>query len=905
MSEEQLIKTPGLFGDNGNFMLERELGRGGMGGVYMGRDKMLDRPVAVKVMLKEYGSDPEFVEKFKREAQAVARLIHPNIAQVYSYGFSEGMPYIAMELVAGGSLEGLMKTKGKDIDIPRVMKICEQVAQALRCAADQGLVHGDVKPENVLLDSNGNAKLVDFGLAAMQKDTDEIWGTPFYIAPEKVKKQPVDYRADMYALGGTLYHALTGVPPFDGEDAIAVVKKRFAGPPKKPSELRPEISPQIDALVMTMLAEDPKDRFPSFEALLEEFKKVMATGLSTTSPIPAAAAPAEAKPAGTTTTRTGKKLVMKKKGFKVKTATSAAAAEDGGDVPPLEDGSAEGAEEQPKKKTDDDEEEGGSLGLKVVVVVVGVVALIGAVVGGLVWYQVAHARAEERERQAQIARGFSDAKTALKNTREKAVAFAENFETFASEAVADCQRATDQFRKILSDRYSQSVLDQLKPAPTAELLEAIASTNASAPAVEIDASQLPPGMDAATASNMVAAVSGAMTQMAEAMAGAMTQMAGEMAGAMTQAVAEGAAAAAEPAAAESAAEAPKVDADGKSTEPPAAVADINGLWEKAYQCQACAIRIGKSVKELLADIDQALTVTGDDKETMDRLVARNNELKDRYEVIKGSKDVETVQKNKGIINGRSKKLIDQTARRLREEAAQAAREAEKKAREEAERQRLAEQAAAREAKVKEEVEGAKAKFEGIAAGRTFALLDWKSAKRQLEIAKGACETPEGELAYKLEIRKVAAMESVQTVLGRNLKNYTFTKGKLKGCTVTKTTASSLYFTKKAGGKDTELSWIKFYRDQHTSFNEVLNKFIKNGRVNGNPKLNLKDWGEAMIGAALTMRLVCSDDPSAAAFGDVLIKDAVKAYPNLIKQAKEVFPDIDFGEVAAEAAAEEV
>jgi hypothetical protein len=847
--------------------------------------------VAVKVMLKEYGSDPEFVEKFKREAQAVARLIHPNIAQVYSYGFSEGMPYIAMELVAGGSLEGLMKAKGKDIDIPRVMKICEQVAQALRCAADQGLVHGDVKPENVLLDSNGNAKLVDFGLAAMQKDTDEIWGTPFYIAPEKVKKQPIDYRADMYALGGTLYHALTGVPPFDGEDAIAVVKKRFAGPPKKPSEVRPGISPQIDALVMTMLAEDPKDRFPSFEALLEEFKKVMATGLSATSPIPAAAAPAEAKPAGTTTTRTGKKLVMKKKGFKVKTATGAlpkpAAVEDGdgGEAPPLEDGSAEGAEEQPKKKTDDDEEEGGSLGLKVVGVVVGVVALIGAVVGGLVWYQVAHARAEERERQAQIARGFSDAKTALKNTREKAVAFAENFETFASEAVADCQRATDQFRKILSDRYSQSVLDQLKPAPTAELLEAIASTNAPV-AVAAPAPEAAPTADAA-ATNAPPAEAGAPA--AEAAAPA----------------AEPAPAAAEPAPAEPAADAPKVDADGKSTEAPAVVGDINGLWEKAYQCQACAIRIGKSVRELVADIDKALTVTGDDKETMDRLVARNNELKDRYEVIKGSKDVETVQKNKGIINGRSKKLIDQTARRLREEAAQAAREAEKKAREEAERQRLAEQAAARGAKVKEEVEGAKAKFEGIAAGRTFALLDWKSAKRQLETAKGACETPEGELAYKLEIRKVAAMESVQAVLGRNLKNYTFTKGKLKGCTVTKTTASSLYFTKKAGGKDTELSWIKFYRDQHTSFNEVLNKFIKNGRVNGNPKLNLKDWGEAMIGAALTMRLVCSDDPSAAAFGDVLIKDAVKAYPNLIKQAKEVFPDIDFGEVAAEAAAEEV
>ena len=393
-----------------------------------------------------------------------------------------------------------------------------------------------------------------------------------------------------------------------------------------------------------------------------------------------------------------------------------------------------------------------------------------------------------------------------------------------------------------------------------------------------------------------------MTQMAEAMAGAMTQAVGEMAGAMTPAVGEmaGAMTSAEPAA-----DAPKVDADGKSTEVPAVVGDINGLWEKAYQCQACAIRIGQAITTLLADIDQALATTGDDRATMDRLVARNNELKDRYESIKASKDVETVQKNKGIINGRSKKLIDQTVRRLREEAAEAARKKAKDEADAAEKARLAAIAEAKAAKVQAEVEGAKAKFEGLAAGRTFALLDWKSARRQLETAQGECETPEGELAYKAEIRKVAAMEAVQTVLGRSLKNYTFAKGKLKGFTVTKTTASNIYYVKKAGGKETELSWVKFYRDQHTSFNEVLNKFVKNGRINGNPKLSLKDWGEAMVGAALTMRLVCSDDPSAAAFGDVLIKDAVKAYPDLIKQAKDVFPDIDFGEVAAEAAAEEV
>ena len=165
---EPLIQTPGVFGENENFLLERELGTGGMGGVYMGRDKMLDRPVAVKVMLKEYGDDPEFVEKFKKEAQSVARLIHPNIAQIYSYGICNGMPYMAMELVTGGSLYSIMNASKGKTDVTRVIKICQQVAQALQCASDQGYVHGDVKPENVLLDATVVAQNGEAGFSLQQ-----------------------------------------------------------------------------------------------------------------------------------------------------------------------------------------------------------------------------------------------------------------------------------------------------------------------------------------------------------------------------------------------------------------------------------------------------------------------------------------------------------------------------------------------------------------------------------------------------------------------------------------------------------------------------------------------------------------------------------------------------------------
>ena len=195
-NEETMLKPPCEFG---RFIVERELGHGGMGGVYLARDKMLDRQVALKVMLKSLGADPQFLERFKREAQAAARLIHPSIAQIYSYDIVEGQPYIAMEMAGGGSLLRLMEVHGKNIDPTRVMRVCKQVAEGLSCAADQGLVHGDIKPENILFDATGAAKIVDFGLAGMQDDNsgDEIWGTPYYIAPEKVRKGVTDFRVDM------------------------------------------------------------------------------------------------------------------------------------------------------------------------------------------------------------------------------------------------------------------------------------------------------------------------------------------------------------------------------------------------------------------------------------------------------------------------------------------------------------------------------------------------------------------------------------------------------------------------------------------------------------------------------------------------------------------------------------
>ncbi|MBR2839228.1 MAG: serine/threonine protein kinase, partial [Kiritimatiellae bacterium] len=495
---EQLISTPSTFGENGNFLLERELGAGGMGGVYMGRDKMLDRPVAVKVMLRELGSDAEFVEKFKREAQAAARLIHPNIAQVYSYGIADGMPYIAMELASGGSLYSIMTANPGKTDIPRVIKICQQVAMALQCASDQGCVHGDVKPENVLLDANGNAKLVDFGLAAMQRDTNEIWGTPYYISPEKVKKEPIDFRADMYSLGGTLYHALTGVAPFEGDDSIAVVKRRFEGMPRKPSEIRPEITPAIDALVMKMLAFKKEDRYPSFEALLEAFKDVLTTGLTRKEPRPEGIGASKGGVGVRRPVRGRRPMVMRPGGQTAQKGDQGV------------DDIGEAADRKPTKEDDSDEEEGGgNLAAKVVGVIVGVIALVGIVIGGLVWYQVSNRRAQEAELIAQITGGIEKARSAIRSTVASAQKFADEFDAFAAKAVAEVEKPTEELKKMLSKEEAAL----LKPAPSKELLDAIAATNgtqqAAAPAPAAATNATPPAAKAPKAEAKAASTNAA------------------------------------------------------------------------------------------------------------------------------------------------------------------------------------------------------------------------------------------------------------------------------------------------------------------------------------------------------------------------------------------------------------
>lgn len=269
----QVFQVPAHFGP---FLLIELLGAGGMGGVYKARDEGLKREVAIKVMLQSLGDDIDFVETFQREAQAAAKLNNPHIAQIYSFGQQYGQPYIVMELVSHGSLEEMMKERG-GVDPATGIFIGEQIAEGLREAAEAGLVHGDVKPENILFDEEGNAKLVDFGLVALSSgNANEVWGTPFYIAPEKVRRQKSDYRSDIYSLGATLYHAIANKPPFDGVDATAVVKARFEGPAAPLAEVSgKEVPPEVEALIQRMLEVDPSKRYPTYGSLMGDMKRFL------------------------------------------------------------------------------------------------------------------------------------------------------------------------------------------------------------------------------------------------------------------------------------------------------------------------------------------------------------------------------------------------------------------------------------------------------------------------------------------------------------------------------------------------------------------------------------------------------------------------------------------------------
>jgi len=255
----------------GPFTLSQIAGSGGMGVVYKAYDPSLDRPLALKVLRRDHAGGPELVEKLAREAAITAAINHPHVVKVYSTGYDAGRFYIAMELVDKGSLDDLITAQGPIAEV-QVLQIGIQIASGLKAAYQFGLIHRDVKPGNILFGSVTDAKIVDFGLAlTLEQEAaarGDVWGTPYYIAPEKLDGKPEDLRSDIYSLGGTLFHALTGRPPFEAESASLVALKHLKAQPVSIQTFAPGVSGRTAYVINRSLAKDPEKRYQSYDDLI-------------------------------------------------------------------------------------------------------------------------------------------------------------------------------------------------------------------------------------------------------------------------------------------------------------------------------------------------------------------------------------------------------------------------------------------------------------------------------------------------------------------------------------------------------------------------------------------------------------------------------------------------------------
>lgn len=244
------------------YTLVRRLGSGGMADVWLANDEMLERRVAMKFLHERFNQDAQFVERFRREAQAAAGLQHPNVVGVYDRGEAAGRHWIAMEYVEGASLKDLIK---RGLGVGEAVEITRQILAGVRFAHERGIVHRDLKPQNVMVDREGRARVLDFGIARAGASeitqTGSVLGTAQYLSPEQAQGLEVGPTSDIYSAGVILYEALTGRVPFDADTPVAVALKQVSEQPKPPSQLNPEVSRALDAVVLRALAKDPPNRF--------------------------------------------------------------------------------------------------------------------------------------------------------------------------------------------------------------------------------------------------------------------------------------------------------------------------------------------------------------------------------------------------------------------------------------------------------------------------------------------------------------------------------------------------------------------------------------------------------------------------------------------------------------------
>jgi serine/threonine-protein kinase len=274
-----------------DFYVLRRLGRGAMAEVYLAQQLSLGRQVALKVLNAELAVDPNYVRRFHHEARAAAALVHGGIVQIYEVGEENGVHYIAQEYVAGRNLGELIRSRGS-LPPQLALDVLRQVAAALSKASSEGIVHRDIKPENIMLARSGEVKVADFGLARLQADHPSVgaraaqltqvgvtMGTPLYMSPEQIEGRELDSRSDIYSLGVTAYHMLSGEPPFGGDSPLAVAMQHMNQQPAPLTSRQPDVPPRLAQVIERMMAKKPADRFNDPAGLLVELNALVGEGL--------------------------------------------------------------------------------------------------------------------------------------------------------------------------------------------------------------------------------------------------------------------------------------------------------------------------------------------------------------------------------------------------------------------------------------------------------------------------------------------------------------------------------------------------------------------------------------------------------------------------------------------------
>ncbi|HEY8449759.1 MAG TPA: Stk1 family PASTA domain-containing Ser/Thr kinase, partial [Bacillota bacterium] len=262
---------------SGRYEIRQLMGEGGMAVVYQAVDTLLDRRVAVKLLRPEFSHDEDFIRRFRREARAAAQLSHPNIVQVYDVGQDNGLDYIVMECVAGRTLEQKIRAEGA-LPVAEAVDLARQVLEALRHAHEHGVIHRDIKPQNILLTTTGQVKVTDFGIAravgaATLAKTDTIMGSAHYISPEQARGRHTGVQSDLYSLGVVLFEMLTGTRPFDGETAVTVAVKHLQEEIPSPRALNPEIPPTLECIIFKALSKEVSRRYACADDFLSDLAR--------------------------------------------------------------------------------------------------------------------------------------------------------------------------------------------------------------------------------------------------------------------------------------------------------------------------------------------------------------------------------------------------------------------------------------------------------------------------------------------------------------------------------------------------------------------------------------------------------------------------------------------------------